>query len=373
MKTLKILDWPQQRFYSETHPFYRWRKEFKDYGLHVKCYHHHLNNELKDADFLLIHSRYFDKGKNLNNGEDHEQLVSYLREMKRTAEKLIWFDAADSTGSDDFSLLPHVDVFLKKQLLKDKSYYTAKNSNNDLRIWLNSNSEKAVYPFEPCPVDQLHKLKLGWNLGLNDYRYFGYKMSRLSNYLSYALYPLNFTDAGKERPLDLTFRGTIHKEERVSYNAFEQRNTILKLLKRFNGIIASGLPVSKRRYWKELRTSKISVSPYGWGEVCYRDFETFIAGSLLVKPCMNHLETYPNVYKPNETYIPVTWDLADLPEKLDHILTHISDYEEVAKNGQEVYKQVVNNSDSFIQGILRAIHSNIITEPIVRNKLNLSL
>ena len=30
-----------------------------------------------------------------------------------------------------------------------------------------------------------------------------------------------------------------------------------------------------RRYMLDLWLSKIVVSPFGWGEVCYRDFETF--------------------------------------------------------------------------------------------------
>lgn len=374
MKTLKILDWPQKRFYSETHPFHRWVKEFSDYGLKVKFYHHHLDKDLKDADFLLIHSRYFEKGKNVGEDtrEDHENLVSFLHEMRRTTEKLIWYDAADSTGSADFLLMPYVDIFLKKQLLKDKDYYTEPRSDNDLRIWLNTEGH-AICPFEPCPADQLYKLKLGWNLGLNDYRYFGYKMSRLSNYLSYSLYPLHFTDARKERPLDLTFRGTIHQTGNRAYNAFKQRNTVLELLQRIHANIASGSPISKRKYWHELRSAKVNISPYGWGEVCYRDFETFIAGALLVKPRMDHLETYPDVYKSNETFISVNWSLDDLPEKLEHILTHPSDYKEIAKNAQEVYKQCVNDSDSFIQLILNAIGTNLLKEPVVHNKLNLSV
>lgn len=358
MKTLKILDWPQQRFYSETHPFHRWKTQFKDRGLNVKCYHNHLNKDLKDADFLLIHSRYFDRGKNLNNGTrmDEKSLWKYLLQMRQTTGKLIWFDAADSTGSSDFPIIPYVDVFLKKQLLKDKTYYTEQNSNNDLRIWLNSpGAQKAAYPFKPCPIDQLHKVRLGWNLGLNDYRYFGYKLSRLSNFLSYGLYPLKFSSVQSDRCLDLTFRGTIHNENNGSFKVSEQRNTVLKLLKDYKGNIASGLSIPKSKYWQELRRSKLSISPYGWGEICYRDFETFISGALLVKPAMQHLETYPDLYKPNETYIPVSWDLADLPEKLDHLMTHFSHYKDVAQNGQEMYKNAVYDSDSFINLVSKAL------------------
>lgn len=357
MKTLKILDWPEKRFYSETHPFHRWKEQFREQGLNVKYYSNHLDKHLKDADFLIIHSRYFDKGMNINNGarQDEVQLINYLLEMRQATEKLIWFDAADSTGSSDFSLISYVDVFLKKQLLKDTAYYTDPYSNNDLRIWLNTPDQKNCHRFHPCPADQLYKIRLGWNLGLNDYRYFGYKLSRLSNYLSYSLYPLKFTGVANERSLDLTFRGTIHKDGNGSDKVSEQRNIILKLFKKLNMKIATGPSIAKAKYWRELRDSKMSISPYGWGEICYRDFESFIAGSLLIKPSMEHLDTYPNIFKPNETYIPLSWDLKDLPETLEHLIVNYGKYRQIAQNGQDMYKKAVNDSHTYINQILNAI------------------
>ena len=47
-----------------------------------------------------------------------------------------------------------------------------------------------------------------------------------------------------------------------------------------------------------------------------RDFEIFINGSLLIKPDMSHLETYPNFYKPMETFVPTRWDFEDLEDKI---------------------------------------------------------
>lgn len=355
METLKILDWPEQRFYSETHPFHRWKNEFLENGLKIKYCHDHKN--LRDADFLMIHSRYFDRGMNIGKGLRQEQLVNFFEDIKQTTRKIIWFDAADSSGSADFTLIQYVDVFLKKQLLKDKTYYTSQHSNNDLRIWLNTpKPEKPNHPFNPCPSDQLHKLKLGWNLGLNDYRYFGYKLSRLSNFLSYRLYPPKFSNVTDPRTLDLTFRGTIHKDGNGSIKVSEQRNTVLRMLGELNLKIASGSSIPKARYWKELRNCKLSISPYGWGEICYRDFESFISGALLIKPSMHHLETYPNVFIPDETYIPVSWDLNDLGEKLDHLLSNYSEYQAIAQNGQEIYKKAVYDSGSFINTILKAIN-----------------
>jgi hypothetical protein len=119
--------------------------------------------------------------------------------------------------------------------------------------------------------------------------------------------------------------------------------------------VASGFPIPKANYLKELRDSKISISPYGWGEVCYRDFESLIAGALLIKPAMSHLVTYPNVYLPNETYIPVSWDLSDLKEKLELIQANYSQHQQIAINGQELCKKISNDGDGFVHTILKAI------------------
>ncbi len=356
MKTLRILDWPKQRFYSETHPFYRWKNQFKENGLEVSCHHRHTDNKIKDADYLIVHSRYFDMGwQNINtrNEQNTEEVLAFLSEMRKTVKRLIWFDAADSTGSHDFSIIPMVDVFLKKQVLKDKSYYTKRNN---IRIWLNNQQpESHINMFDPCPVSELHKIKVGWNIGLNDYRYFGYKMSRLSNYLGYNLYPINFSSVHKQRALDLTFRGTIHKDWTGSYKISEQRNKVLTYLDVTPLTVTKGPSVAKRKYWEELRNSKLCISPYGWGEICYRDFEAFISGSLLVKPAMEHLDTYPNIFIANETYIPLSWDLENLSGRLEDIISNHKHYKEIANEGQQMYKCLVYDSQSFIENIKKAI------------------
>ena len=67
--------------------------------------------------------------------------------------------------------------------------------------------------------------------------------------------------------------------------------------------------VPKKEYRKNMYESKFVVSPFGCGEICYRDYETFMAGAALIKPDMSHLETWPNLYIPNETYFPISWDI----------------------------------------------------------------
>jgi len=348
MKTLKILDWPAFRFYSESHPFYKWRRELKERGIETQFFTDHQDPRLNDADFLLIHSRYFEHGwQNIakRTQENEDTLRKLLIGWKKTVGMLLWYDAADSTGSNDFPIIGLVDRFVKKQVFKNNNYYSKKSKS--LRVWMDGEDSAIVYP---CPKDQLHKIRLGWNIGLNDYRYFGYKLSRLSNYLRYGIYPMKFSAVDKTRDLDLSFRGTV-----LNHPIAKQRNKVIQLMEIMTERSADGKRLSKREYRNELRNSKLCISPYGWGEVCYRDFEIVISGALLIKPSMEHLSTFPNIYIPNETYIPVSWDLDDLTETVEHSLAHYDSAKQIAQNGQDAYRKAVCEPASFINAVFRMI------------------
>src|SRR5690606_31733309 len=81
-----------------------------------------------------------------------------------------------------------------------------------------------------------------------------------------------------------------------------------------------GPSIPTRRYRQELANTRICVSPFGYGEVCYRDFEAVAAGCVLAKPDMSHVRTEPDIYIPHETYIPFRLDLSDLHEALQPYL-----------------------------------------------------
>jgi hypothetical protein len=80
--------------------------------------------------------------------------------------------------------------------------------------------------------------------------------------------------------------------------------------------------VSFSDYWKELKSSKISISPFGWGEICIRDFESIYSGACLLKPSVDHLNTFPNIFKSNLTYVSLDWDLNNLTESIDYALSN---------------------------------------------------
>lgn len=349
MKTLKILDWPAFRYNSETHPFYKWHRQLKERGIETQFFTNHQDPRLNDADFLLIHSRYFEHGWQSiakRTQENEDTLRNLLIGWKKTVGMLLWYDAADSTGSNDFPIIDLVDKFVKKQVFKSTKHYSERSKS--LRIWMDGEDRtEIVYP---CPQDQLHKITLGWNIGLNDYRYFGYKMSRLSNYLGYGIYPMKFSAVDKTRELDVSFRGTV-----LNHPIAKQRNKVIQLMQTMKQQRAEAKRLSRKEYFNELRNSKMCISPYGWGEVCYRDFEIVISGALLIKPSMDHLSTFPDVYIPHETYIPVSWELNDLAETVERSLANYNFAKQIAQNGQDVYRKSVCEPTAFMDAVFRMI------------------
>ena len=105
--------------------------------------------------------------------------------------------------------------------------------------------------------------------------------------------------------------------------------------------------------------SKVVVSPFGWGEINIRDFECFALGSLLVKPSMAHLETYPKFFVEHETYVPYRWDCSDLHEKIDEITQNYSRYLCIARAAQQRLKSALETRESkeeFVQQVHRIVH-----------------
>jgi hypothetical protein len=90
--------------------------------------------------------------------------------------------------------------------------------------------------------------------------------------------------------------------------------------------------VGKRAYMRELAQSRICFSPFGYGEVCWRDYEAVFSGALLIKPDMSHMETNPDVFVANETYVPIRWDFDDLGDAVATYLANEARRLEIARN-----------------------------------------
>lgn len=111
--------------------------------------------------------------------------------------------------------------------------------------------------------------------------------------------------------------------------------------------------VSPEQYAREMAESRICVSPFGYGEICWRDFEAVAFGCLLFKPDMGHVESEPDIFRPFETYIPVNWDFSDLREKIVRYADDESERMRIASNARRVLRECLE--PSWFVGAMRGL------------------
>jgi hypothetical protein len=126
--------------------------------------------------------------------------------------------------------------------------------------------------------------------------------------------------------------GTNYARESVAY----QRSLLLSRLalrKSGNDLIGGRLPAP--RFQRCLQQSRIVISAFGWGEVCYREFEATWAGAAFAMPDMSGIETWPDIYCKDETYIALPWNFDYLNEVLDQALSQPRMLRNMAEAAQE--------------------------------------
>ena len=69
-------------------------------------------------------------------------------------------------------------------------------------------------------------------------------------------------------------------------------------------------------------------------------------GCILIKPSLNHMNTWPNFYIKEKTFIPFSWDLSDLAEKINMIKKNKKKFKEIATNGQKIYRRYTTGNDA---------------------------
>ena len=318
------------------------------------------------------------------NTKNNNALLEYLSEIRSKVRKIIWFDNSDSSSTTNFEVMPFVDIYLKKQILINKSLY---NSNfYGGRIFTDFYHKKfkiidkkdMINNF-PLKKKYENKLKLSWNIGLgnvhNSFDSF-YKIIRLFFPLFVMKkYSDKFIEPEKFREIDFFFRGSIkyerntikfHREKLfnelksklneknyvsiIGNNVFH-KNAISPFIKKAKG------KLSNSEYMKIQNNSKISFSPFGWGELGARDYEIILGGSLLIKPRMDHMKTWPNIFIPNKTYVPLEWDFNNLEEIFETYITNHKLRNEIVCNSQEAYKKSIsdNGMDKFCHWFIKQI------------------
>ena len=277
-----------------------------------------------------------------------------LKKLRENCNRLIWFDTADSTGTCLFDVLPYVDRYLKKQILRDLDAYKrpiwgGRIFCEYLHEKLGINDEQLENDkYDILPDEYKGKLGLSWNMGVSDFRDWKYSFLFLNHLNNLPKDKIPF----EKKRLDTYFNGTVNE----SVTGW-QRKKCQSLLMNKAGINCGEVSyrVSRELYQHEIRDTKSIISPFGWGEICFRDFEAFQFHSLLIKPSLRHLETWPSFFKENETYVPIDWELEELYAVLDKINAPL--YKEIAINGYDLYRYYRSKDAKleFAQHILKNI------------------
>lgn len=185
-------------------------------------------------------------------------------------------------------------------------------------------------------ANDLSKLRLSWSTALANYAMLGPRLSALYMHLPLdrLMRPTSRCHSPRAaRPIAVSCRmGLTYKHNSVAF----QRQRMAELLTAHRRTDR----ISKPAYCRELRESQVVISPFGYSEVNYKDFETFLAGAALMKPDMSHLETYPDLFDDGVTYVSHRWDFSDLEEKIDGLLQDNERRIAIAEAGQQRYRAV---------------------------------
>ena len=166
---------------------------------------------------------------------------------------------------------------------------------------------------------------------------------------------------GGKRDIDVNCRFNAYSGW-CNTHRMESAKVIDSMSDRYN-VVVSENKIPMDDYFLELERSKILFSPFGWGAMCPKDYEAFLKGCLLIKPVIDHINIFPNVLIPYETYVPVKWDLSDLDEKITYYLEHESERQKIIKNASLVYETAMSSA-SFVKRVKEIVTKFDASEPV---------
>lgn len=237
-------------------------------------------------------------------------------------------------GSDSTSLMGAYEVFsqsnaqfLFKTAKLDRAEY---NKSNAFNKWFFGSGSDLDLSYD-IPIDMYDRIKLtGWNCGLYNQSYLNFDYSNLSRDIDvcaiYQGYHSECYDHGIRNDLMYT----------------NHRTKPWELLESTSGITYEKDKRPFPEFANVMRQSKCTLSPFGMGEICFRDFEIIQFGSVMIKPDMSNVLTIPDIYIPYETYIPCSHDWSDLIEKIQWVKDNPVKCKEITENARQIMKKTLN-------------------------------
>ena len=235
-------------------------------------------------------------------------------------------------GDDDQCILwPDVieasDAYIKKHCFSEpkeyaRSYIGKSNLTDHAADTYGVDFSSDIIPeTHPLTDSQIAKIILGWNIALDD------KIYNLAQDITPA-------KLRRDRKIDVSCRASVGPDQ-WTYGIRNDAVVAITALQEKLNVHAPTDRVSQQEYYNEMLNSWLTVSPFGYGELCWRDFEAILCGSVLVKPDVSHITTYPDLFVPGETYVSVAWDYSNLEDKCTSILDDTAARERIAQTARK--------------------------------------
>ena len=311
---------PAEISFVQVYPFIAWRRALAQaYGTQIRAVpvDRFLNQECaihRQADTILV-GPWFTTSPDLLS-----ERLAHMREVNPKA--VIGF--LDSYAANDLRLAkavdPYIDWYLKKSFFKEREQHlVAFRGDTNLTQYYGDLYGISAEPVDwQVPSSILAKLRLSPNF-LTAPQFLGH-------------FPKGQVPKQAGRALDMQTR--LGKKGTPWYSAM--REDALQRTNALPGVTRSSAErVNYKVYMDEMRRSRLCFSPFGYGELCWRDIEAFQTGAVLIKPDMDHLDTLPDLYVPEETYLPVKWDFSDLEDVVQRALADDDLRQRLAINAYE--------------------------------------
>lgn len=235
---------------------------------------------------------------------------------------------------------PFIDFYIKKQVFSDLNNYQKPTiGENNLTDFYSKkyNLEDAIH-IPALPTKFESKLIIGS----------GFYLSSQLTYLFNKKQP-----ATHNRTIDLNSRLAI--DGAPWYKAM--RTEAQQAINALTGVVQSPTGrVRRHEFISEMLHSKVCFSPFGYGEVCWRDYEAFATGALLLKPNMDHIRVTPDAFIPFETYVPLEWDFSDFQEKFSFYLNNNQERQRITSNAFQLIHDYIAKAD-YVNTIAHLVHS----------------
>ena len=233
------------------------------------------------------------------------------------------------SGADSTSLLGVYEVFekskakflFKKQILSQKDYKIPTTINK----WFFGNGSLLDKGYD-IPDNIYSKIKLtGYNVAHNWPHLHQLKQGDFNRDIDVcAIYQGILNNGCHDHEVQSDILYTKHRKS--SWDELE------KISNKYNIVKGQSTP---QQFVEIMKRSKLGISPFGMGELCYRDLELIQWGCLLIKPNMEKVITEPDFFKPMQTYIPVKPDWSDLNKVIEEVLGNYKDYSYIIENARK--------------------------------------